>query len=85
MHIGFALHLGGTVHRGGRKVIPFAQQLQKLYGISYFSIGGGIGIVYQDALASGEAAWWEAKAEGERPLTPKLTARRSGRCWRRWD
>jgi len=48
------------------KVSPFARQLKKLYGHLLLSIGGGIGIVYQDALASGEAAWWNAQAGGER-------------------
>src|SRR5262249_1058473 len=29
-------------------------------------------IVYQDALASGAAAWWDAQPEGRRPLTPEI-------------
>jgi diaminopimelate decarboxylase len=53
------------------KVLPCVHELKKLYGISYFSIGGGIGIVYQDALASGPAAWWDAQAAAERPITPE--------------
>src|SRR5690606_5935558 len=40
------------------------------FGITYFSIGGGMGIIYQDALASGQRAWWDAQSEDERPLTP---------------
>jgi len=71
MHIGSQLTSAAPFIEAVEKVIPFAQQLKKLYGITYFSIGGGIGIVYQDALASGDPAWWDAKPEGERPLTPE--------------
>src|SRR5690606_16860810 len=53
------------------KVVPFVAELKKTYGIAYFSIGGGIGIIYQDALASGQQTWWDNKPEGERPLTPE--------------
>ena len=71
MHIGSQLTTIAPFREAVEKVIPFVEQLKKLYGISYFSIGGGIGIVYQDALASGAQAWWDAKPEGERPLTPE--------------
>jgi diaminopimelate decarboxylase len=54
------------------KIGPFAAELKAKYGITYFSIGGGIGIVYKDALASGQASWWETQPEGTRPLTPEV-------------
>ena len=71
MHIGSQLTSAGPFVEAVKKVIPFVEQLKSQYGITYFSIGGGIGIVYQDALASGDPAWWSAKPEGERPLTPE--------------
>ncbi|MBL9216671.1 MAG: diaminopimelate decarboxylase [Opitutaceae bacterium] len=71
MHIGSQLTSAAPFIEAVQKVVPFVEQLKQLYGIAYFSIGGGIGIVYQDALASGDAAWWNAKPEGERPLTPE--------------
>ena len=71
MHIGSQLTTIGPFREAVEKVIPFVEQLRQRYGISYFSIGGGIGIVYQDALASGPAAWWDAQPEGTRPLTPE--------------
>ena len=71
MHIGSQLTTIGPFREAVEKVIPFVEQLRQRYGISYFSIGGGIGIVYQDALASGSAAWWDAQPEGTRPLTPE--------------
>ncbi len=71
MHIGSQLTSSTPFIEAVEKVVPFAAELKKRYGISYFSVGGGIGIIYQDALASGSQAWWDAKPEGERPLTPE--------------
>ena len=71
MHIGSQLTSVTPFAEAVAKVVPFVAELKKTYGISYFSIGGGIGIIYQDALASGQQAWWDAKPEGERPLTPE--------------
>src|SRR3954466_12936261 len=71
MHIGSQLTSATPFIEAVAKVVPFAQELKQRYGISYFSVGGGIGIIYQDALASGQQAWWDAKPEGERPLTPE--------------
>ena len=71
MHIGSQLTTIGPFREAVEKVIPFVEQLKQRYGISYFSVGGGIGIVYQDALASGPASWWDAQPEGTRPLTPE--------------
>ncbi|HEY1763769.1 MAG TPA: diaminopimelate decarboxylase [Opitutaceae bacterium] len=53
------------------KLAPLAADLKARHGISYISIGGGIGVVYREALASGAASWWEAQPEGKRPLTPE--------------
>jgi diaminopimelate decarboxylase len=53
------------------KLGPLAEDLKQRYGISYISIGGGIGVVYRDALASGPFSWWETQAEDKRPFTPE--------------
>jgi diaminopimelate decarboxylase len=53
------------------KLGPLAVDLRQRYGISYISIGGGIGVVYRDALASGPFSWWETQPEDKRPLTPE--------------
>jgi len=71
MHIGSQLTSITPFAEAVEKVVPFVAELKQTYGITYFSIGGGIGIIYQDALASGQQAWWDAKPEGERPLTPE--------------
>lgn len=74
MHIGSQLTTVSPFEQAVRKVIPLAQRLQKKHGIEFFSIGGGLGIVYQPALASGDAAWW--KREGKNILTPEKYAAR---------
>jgi diaminopimelate decarboxylase len=53
------------------KLAPIAADLKERHGITYISIGGGIGVVYKDALASGQASWWAAQSDGKRPLTPE--------------
>ena len=42
------------------KLVPVATELKARHGIEFFSIGGGVGIVYQEALASGQKDWWES-------------------------
>jgi diaminopimelate decarboxylase len=71
IHIGSQLTSAAPFVEAVQKVAPFAAGLKRRYGITYFSIGGGLGIVYQDALASGDAAWWERQPTDSRPLTPE--------------
>ncbi len=71
IHIGSQLTSVSPFVEAVKKVLPFVQQLKQTYGIRYFSIGGGIGIIYQDALASGQRVWWDAQPEATRPLTPE--------------
>jgi len=71
MHIGSQITDVRPLVEAVRKVAPFAAELKAKYGIAYFSIGGGIGIVYKDALASGEARWWDGQPPASRPLTPE--------------
>ena len=74
MHIGSQLTTVAPFDQAVRKVIPIVQRLQQRHGLEFFSIGGGLGIVYQPALASGDAAWW-SKA-GKKILTPDKYAAR---------
>jgi diaminopimelate decarboxylase len=71
MHIGSQLTEAGPFKEAVEKIAPLAMQLKATYGITYFSIGGGLGIVYQDALASGQPAWWDALPADRQPLTPE--------------
>jgi diaminopimelate decarboxylase len=69
MHIGSQLTSIAPFIEAVEKVAPLAKQLKELYGIEFWSIGGGIGIIYQESLASGSIDWWEKQAEQDRPLT----------------
>ena len=51
------------------KLVPIVEELKKRYAIEFFSIGGGVGIVYHTALQSGDPDWWEAPtAEGAKRI-----------------
>lgn len=67
MHIGSQLTSVGPFEEAVKKVLPLVESLRDEFGIEFFSIGGGIGIVYNDSLASGETEWWEKREE--KPLT----------------
>lgn len=61
MHIGSQLTQVQPFAAAVQKMVPLARRLAHRYGIEFLSLGGGIGIVYQPALASGEAKWWRSK------------------------
>src|SRR4051812_38588178 len=69
MHIGSQLTESRPFAEAVRKVLPLAAELSTQYQFEFFSIGGGIGIVYQPALASGSAQWWNSEA-ADNVLTP---------------
>ena len=47
------------------KLVPIVEELKKAYAIEFFSIGGGVGIVYHGTLESGAPEWWQrADADG---------------------
>ena len=74
MHIGSQLTDVNPFESAVKKVVPVVEALKAKHGIEFFSIGGGVGIVYQDALASGDAKWWNK--EGKNILTPQKYAAR---------
>jgi len=73
MHIGSQLTQVKPFEEAVCKVAPMAAKLKTKYGIEFLSIGGGIGIVYEDALASGDPRWWSRK-EAKNILTPEKYA-----------
>jgi diaminopimelate decarboxylase len=75
MHIGSQLTEVRPFDEAVRKVVPLARRLANRYGIEFFNLGGGIGIVYQSALASGEASWWQGRSAAG-ILTPATYAAR---------
>jgi len=75
MHIGSQLTTVSPFEKAVRKVVPLVRRLQEKNPLEFFSIGGGLGIVYQPALASGAAGWWQSPA-ARNILTPEKYAER---------
>ncbi|MCB1224294.1 MAG: diaminopimelate decarboxylase, partial [Verrucomicrobiales bacterium] len=69
MHIGSQLTTVDPFIEAIDKVSPLVSALKKDHDLRFFSIGGGIGIVYRDTLESGEAGWWSADSAVTHPLT----------------
>lgn len=76
--LGVQMHIGSQITevkpfvQAVKKMLPLVQDLKTRYQIEFFDIGGGLGIVYEPALASGQPAWW--KTRKTRPLTPATYA-----------
>jgi diaminopimelate decarboxylase len=75
MHIGSQLTTVSPFEQAVRKVLPMVEKLKAKHGLEFFSIGGGLGIVYEPALASGTADWWQSAA-AKNVLTPAKYASR---------
>ena len=69
MHIGSQLTNIAPFIEAAQKVVPLVQELKKRHKIRFFSIGGGVGIVYKESLDSGDGSWWDEKPDTERPLS----------------
>ncbi len=76
---GVQTHIGSQIlecehfAEAAAKLVPLVESLRDKYGIEFFSIGGGIGIVYDPALESGDPAWWAAGDHPQR-ITPEAYA-----------
>ena len=71
MHIGSQLTELAPFIEATRRLAELAAELKASHAIEYLSIGGGLGVVYRDALASGAPEWWAALPPERRPLTPE--------------
>jgi diaminopimelate decarboxylase len=62
--VGVQMHIGSQITEAEpfasaiEKVAPMVRELKSKYRIKFFSIGGGMGIVYRRALESGSGKWW---------------------------
>lgn len=64
MHIGSQITDPKPFVKAIVKVAPFVREFRERHALEFFSIGGGMGIVYQRALESGHGQWWhEAGSE----------------------
>jgi diaminopimelate decarboxylase len=73
---GLQTHIGSQIldpqpfAEAASKLVPLARSLRDQYGLDFFSIGGGVGIVYDPALASGQSEWWKSTNHPKR-ITPE--------------
>ncbi|MFL6504807.1 MAG: diaminopimelate decarboxylase [Candidatus Udaeobacter sp.] len=62
--VGVQMHIGSQITEAKpfasaiEKVARLVHELKSKYTIKFFSIGGGMGIIYQRALESGSGKWW---------------------------
>jgi diaminopimelate decarboxylase len=59
MHIGSQITEAKPFANAIKKVARLVRELKSKYGIKFFSIGGGMGIIYRRALESGSGKWWQ--------------------------
>ncbi len=58
MHIGSQITEAKPFAAAIAKAAPIVRELKSKYQIQFFSIGGGMGIIYRRALESGSGKWW---------------------------
>lgn len=75
MHIGSQITEIAPFEQAVEKILPLVRHLARKYALEFFSIGGGLGIVYQPALTSGPESWWQSPA-AKNILTPEKYAAR---------
>ncbi len=73
MHIGSQITETTPFEKAVQKMLPLVKKLKARHGLEFFSIGGGLGIVYKPALESGSPAWWKS-AVAKKILTPQKYA-----------
>src|SRR5207245_6669826 len=70
--VGVQMHIGSQITEAEpfasaiKKVAPIVRELKLKYGINFFSIGGGLGIVYESSFESGTKAWWDESVGRDR-------------------
>jgi len=75
MHIGSQITEVTPFEKAVEKILPLVRQLADKYRLEFLSIGGGLGIIYQPALASGVENWWKSTA-ATKILTPRKYSER---------
>src|SRR3954471_7276663 len=58
MHIGSQITAARPFAEAIAKVAPLITELKQRHGLEFFSVGGGMGIIYRRALESGSGKWW---------------------------
>jgi diaminopimelate decarboxylase len=79
--VGVQMHIGSQITEAKpfadaiKKVAPLVRQLKSKYGIKFFSIGGGLGIVYESSFESGAKEWWDSSTR-LRDVTARQASKR---------
>src|SRR6266446_6331899 len=79
--VGVQMHIGSQIIETQpfvdaiKKIAPLVLELRSKYGIGFFSIGGGVGIVYESSFVSGTSEWWDSSTRLRSPRRP--TARQT--------
>ena len=58
MHIGSQITAAAPFAEAIAKVVPLIGEIKQRHALEFFSIGGGMGIIYKRALESGSGKWW---------------------------
>src|SRR5438876_4142059 len=73
--VGVQMHIGSQITEAApfadaiKKVVPIVRDLKSKYGIKFFSVGGGLGIVYESSFESGAKEWWDSRAHESKSLS----------------
>jgi diaminopimelate decarboxylase len=73
MHIGSQITDAAPFAEAIAKVTPVILKLKARFALEFFSVGGGIGIVYESSFASGSGDWWSEKDRVKATTTLPLT------------
>jgi len=69
-HIGSQILEAEPFAEAAAKLAALVAEIKARHAIEFFSIGGGIGIIYDEALASGDPQWWTSTGHPHR-ITPE--------------
>ena len=71
--LGVQMHIGSQITEVNpfvlavKRMLPLVEELKAKHKIEFFDVGGGLGIIYDHALASGTKQWWSGHKA--RPMT----------------
>jgi diaminopimelate decarboxylase len=73
--VGVQMHIGSQINETRpfvdaiKKIAPLIRELKSKYRIKFFSVGGGVGIVYESSFVSGTSGWWKEEAPARHQLS----------------
>src|SRR5205823_9959979 len=50
-------------------VVPIVRELKSKYGIKFFSVGGGLWIVYESSFKTASKEWWDSRVHESKRLS----------------